>query len=358
MKRISTYTFLVFIISGANSFGKVVTQRCWGGEGPRPFIEMGAVINRTRPVPTSGDVKEYVLWENTQDTLIYRVQNGDIFRRNLATGYQKYVGHSGTALAKVADPNRRFIYTLGLNFAWDFLTGRWSPFGPKVTVPMKEVFHRNNAMYFAAEDNYNGVQRFDFYDTSAADGKRPICSWKSPKGYHYKLGYGHEYPFVYLHRSEDVWGDHSVLHVEKFDVSMCEMVVDYDYTPLPIEGNVTDVFRYEAKDAIAVTIDHQTNNLLWDDGKSCQFYQIPSATVVPIRSDKPVFAVWAPQDGLSMLSIVDTKGGKRAQVLDTVDVARIEAKDFWLTKDGRKLFFSPQFASTYQRPLWEIQFPN
>lgn len=335
-----------------------VVERCWGGDGPHPLIDMGSLAPKVRSVRTRGSVKEFVVWEK-KNAVVFRNDSNQVFVNYLASGSLQFQGQSNLPLAKLASAQESGLVAHGLGWVWDWITGKWKPFGPIGSV-FSHLYWQGETLYTMADPLVSTNRGYEFYRYGEGDtGKKPFCSLKSVAlggSESYGLVHGSEYPNVYLHSTRTLARNYSVLTIAQVDLQRCEVVREFDYSAYPLKASVKDVYRYEAEDTVGVWLDSPNENLLWDTGGAlCKYYDVPADSLVPLQSRSPLLAVWAKQDGLSLLSIKGERA-HRAKLVNVLPVEELAMTDFWLTSDGTKLYFSPSFHQGEERPILEMKF--
>jgi len=346
LKAISLAVAVSFALSNgaqAYSASKYTEGDCRpGGDGPKPMLELPNFF---------GNVHPFTLPDGLLDGMFLPKSNSYVFR-NSATKLTvaRFSTHSFNTMAaefnapisKVRDASERYFSPEGTSRVFDAANRVWMNYHSAYEGKIRPLFWNGSHLYSAVtseDENRNASFRLQRW-TVGTNRARRVCNLSNfflNSGY--KLGNGHAYPFMVLHRTERV-GTQRKLTVSFLDVESCT-VSEKPYADL-MKGEVLNVHYFAKMKSVLIQVDHPTQNLVWDTGPDdahCHYYSLANSKLVMVGYEHPIIGAYDPHDGLSLIYMHDKDNNppQTAQVTGDWPIADIKPYDLELSPDKMSL---------------------
>lgn len=305
------------------------------------MVELPNFLGNIHPFPTE---------EGLLDGLFLPKTNSFAFRDARATlSVARFNSHTlskltsfKAPLSRVRDAAERFFAPEGESRVFDSANRYWLNYRSAYAGKVRPLFWHGSQLYSTVTSEEGGrnasfrVQRWT-YGANRAKRMCNVTNFFLNSGY--KLGEGHSYPFMILHRTERV-GDKRKLTVSFLDVESCK-VAEKNYADL-MKGEVLNVHYFAKMKSVLIQVDHPTQNLVWDTGPgeaNCHYYSLANSKLVMVGYEHPIVGAYDSNDGLSLIYMHDEKNNppKTAQVTGDYPIADMKSFDLELSPDKQAL---------------------
>lgn len=318
--------------------------RC-GGDGPKPFADIsGDFDSRIRHYKTDRPVSEFSYLEY-HNALAYRAPNSEV--RIAGDHGDVLVAHSNLPLSGLADPRERFLLTEQFGFALDLNQNQWRRFNDR---PLEHLTwdSRNHLISVAPRTGFLNRKFYDFMEYDATSNvSRVLCS-EPQDGY--RFARGHEYPFVFMYRVEPRNG-RNFLAIARYDLRSCKVASIVNYND-GFNGEIQQVVRFEKLNATAVKVNHSSENLFWESGGECRYFDIENKTaIIPDTSRPYLFTA-----GDRKLNLYFLNSQKKTELIRDfgLEIIDVSPRDLYLIKSGQKVYFSPKVRGGGDKQIYTV----
>lgn len=324
-------------------------NRC-GGEGPKPFIDItGQFKYKAKVLDAHGGVSEFLLWER-KNQVVYRNRFGEVRAAHLAEENSSHplLTKSFQPISPTVDENERRI--LGDEEGWLFRLEEhsWKKFNG--VRPLNHVFWNRGTLYSVSTQPGYSKNRFEIFRfRDRTQNNALVCSFTGDAGEKVLLAEGHTFPKVFFYSTSALINGRQDLRVYSMDVRTCRV----DSTLYEnVLGPVENVYRFEARNALMVEVNHPRENLLWADETGCRYFDVDNLQPVVLNYDRPTIATWSPLSGLNLFYLDKTQ---KASLVSTLPIEALRPRDLRLSRNGSTLFMAPLFAGETNRWLLEVK---
>lgn len=298
-----------------------------------------------------GNIHPFPTENGLLDGLFLPKTNGFVFRDSLNTLTLARFGTHTTSkltpfqapLSKVRDARERYFAPEGQARVFDSANRYWMSYYSAYQGKVRPLFWNGSQLYSTVtsdEGKRNASFRVQRWSVGAKRAKRMCNLTNFFLNSGYKLGEGHTYPYMILHRTERV-GNQRKLTVSFLDVESCK-VAEKNYADL-MKGEVLNVHYFAKMKSVLIQVDHPTQNLVWDTGPDdahCHYYSLANSKLVIVGNEHPIIGAYDPYDGLSLIYMHDENNSppKTAQVTGDYPIADIRPYDLELSPDKQALY--------------------
>lgn len=312
-----------------------------GGEGPKPLVQLPFALSHIMPYASTNEVVDG-LFLPIKRQFAYRDNAGNLKATMLDTHSTSLLARAEAPMTRVRDAQERFLSFDGGAYVFDTFSKRYFGYRPAYSGKIRPLFWNGTTQYSAVTSSDQGrnanfrVQRYSV-GTSRARRVCNLMNFSLNSGY--KLGEGHTYPYMILHRTEKV-GKESKLTVSFLNVDSCTIQTKV-YADL-MKGEVKNVYWFNKIQSVLIEVDHPTQQLVWDTGpddKHCHYYSLNQAKLLIVGYEHPIIGAFDPYDGLSLVYLHDENNNppKVAQVTGDYPIADMGRDDVEITKDKNTL---------------------
>lgn len=318
-----------------------------GGEGPQPFVTVGKTPQLPmKKIWTKGPVEDFVLRDTGQ--LIYRNQRKWAYALGNSHGIS--LGFVPRDLQSVGGGYGRFLLThdSGQDSASviDLLTKK--KFHTQVPLGATPLFWHQRILFWGLKKKTSSTRSVleVSHQLPHSSATQHMCTvtWSGPQDL--DVVSGSRFPGVLLYSTLPV-GAGDQLAFYNLDVRTCKVKPIAAYGE-PTSGPVQSVHYFKSVGGWAVQMDHPQNNLLWDNGQKCRYYNLGNQPLIPLEAGEPVVATWSGRDGLSLWAL---ESQKRQKVLPP-GYASIGRKDVAVDPRSMEIFVRTARSGSKDYRLW------
>ncbi len=331
----------------------IATLRCVGGGGGGgvPFSQIaGSETLDWLPLSASGNIQELVMVESER-TLLYRNQNGEVWEKNLKTGgHFPRIWNAFLALSRVIDPEGRFISNEGnTDQLWTFDRRRNHLSTINFSEPAQKaelLFWNDSAAYLATGchygDEYNRtmiVRANRINETS-----ENICELSTPVQWgEIKFARGAIYPFAFFYAIHQRNAANPVAGLYEANVKSCKIRPVAENGP-EIPSPITDFVYFSETSAFGLFLANK--NLIWWNAVGCKYLNTEAFELFSPNPAFPLLVGWKPGAPIRLFDPIQET--ERALGLG-LTVAELSHKRSWLS--GTDLYIAPQITGEHWRSL-------
>ncbi len=349
----------------ANNFepSKFLEGQCRapGGEGPKPMIELPSFFSNIHPFPLDNSAADGFFLPKS-NRFIYRDRANQFTVANFNTNAKTVLTRFETPIAKVKDPSERFFAPQGTNQVFDAAMHYWWDYRGAYSGKIRPLFWGKRQNLYSAvvsDDTRNANFRVQSYTVGAARAKRVCGGLNFALNSGYKLGEGHVYPNMVLHRTEPMGSTGRKLTVSLLNIENCTIETK-TYADL-MKGEVLNVYYYAQIRSVLIQTDHPTQQLVWDtgpDAEHCHYYSLNGSQLLILGYQYPIIGAYDPYDGLSIVYLHDEKNNppRTAQVTGDYPLAHIASHDLELNPQKTALYGITQLIDK-SKTLVKIDLP-
>ncbi len=335
-----------------------------GGDGPKPLLTLPSFLPHIHPFPMPDGIVDGLFLPKTSRFAL-RDQSGNFSVANFKTHSLEQLTRFDKPIARVRDASERYFSPEGKPVVFDTTKRQWMSYRPAYNGHMRPLFWRGNELFSAVtssenEDGRNASFRLQKWVAGAARATKVcrLANFFLDAGY--KLGEGHSYPYMVLHRTERKTATGRQLTVTFLDVENCQSLTKV-YGDL-MKGEVLNVHYFAKMKSVLIQVDHPMQQLVWDTGPDdahCHYYSLANSKLVIVGYDHPIIGAYDPYDGLSLVYMHDEHNNppKTAQVTGEYPLADVGQYDLELSPDKMSLIGVTQLIDK-SKTLVKIDLPT
>lgn len=314
-----------------------------GGEGPTP-INDERVTPRYSALNTAGSVLEYAVSESTSE-VFYRTDNKELFRTTIGSTKTTKIADSTQPLSKVMHKKGAYLVTEPESYFWNLGKSlNWSATTLSAD-PVNHLFWESDSLYsYKEQTDVFGRPAFQFISYKAGNAYSTLTCGSIPaNGWGYTMATGGAFPHVYFYTTSGTIGGNQ-LTLYRFDLRTCLMTTIGTYRA-SIPGNINWVHWFQGSNSVAVSTDHPTKNLLYDQGNGiCHYFDLGGDEPLIANPKIPSIVVVR---STNQADVIHLQTGKKNTLNGSTGYyANVKWSDFYLTGDGKTLYVAPEVGGT------------
>ncbi len=337
-----------WLLGCAILFSPLLQAKPCGGDGPIPFINMtGNITLPVKSIQSVGSIQQFAYWE-TQDALIYRNSSDQVRVSYFGSGVDAPLAAFRYPLSKLVDASERYLVTDGASYFFNASSGapviRYSSVSP---APEK-LFWRGDELFFLRwVDPFFGYSHYEVRRYGAGETTSKLqCTYYPPSKSGLLRAKGDSFPGIFFYKTIPTGGK-NIVALHRLNALTCEMTALGAPTE-PMDGNITEVHRFEALDAFAVQTDHPTMNFRWERAGRCDYLSIGADRLMIPNHERPLAVSWTTGKGLSLFNLETMK---KVAAFRGLGIKELTTDDLWIPSHQSDLLMSPEFERTHDRRM-------
>ena len=347
INRFAKTAFAAILLLNLPLTARAIDARC-GGDGPKPFLESPSGEFPTT-IPTRASVEQFNYLEKT-DSVVYRDERNGLRIANAAGDFS--TGHTAPPLDRVTDPMERVLLAQGVGHLFDLAQPKygWVEFYGET---MHHIFWQHDNLYsVASHRGLLGRKFIDVYQLPRNSYKaKATCTFQVGLNETLYLAQGHNYPNIYFYEVDQRDSRHFLRFIT-YDVEQCAFKPELSFKEA-FTSPIQAVYHFDNLNSTAVKVDHPTENLFWQTGPDCRYFNIGNQQPIFPDSKRPYLFTWAN----SKLMLYSLNGQRKTELLSNfpMPIENIRTRDIWLNSQGTELLVAAKIQGQTQRKILKLK---
>ncbi|NBX93490.1 MAG: hypothetical protein EB078_01940 [Proteobacteria bacterium] len=327
---------------------------CRGTDGPTPFTVVPPPNQEL--IKTTDSITSFVILEK-KNQLAYVGSKGHLWLYDLQNQSELNLGKFRGPLASLVDPDERFLVSGKAGLVKDLRTYKDTT---ELRIPnsadpvfwyQKELFLLDKVSR-GSGGNWN--VSFARVNSDYGTQVRHSCQFSLAKNIEVGVGQGHVFPFLFLYGFRQQKGGS---HVDLYFVNLISQSKNCDIRLIahyrdPIHGKIVKVTQLNDARDYAIQTDQDQNNLLYDQGNTCRYFNIPSGTSYFPNPGIPVLLNLNRQKGAGVFAL---ESGKYFTIDRTVNLELTLKSHVWINSSSPDMYMVfKDKGNNFRRRLYHL----